>query len=181
LRQQGRPPGVGQTGSHQHLGAVHFETSCNESAQAHFDRGMRYQHSFWYRESKESFEEALRADAECAIAYWGIAQSLLANPFNPTPQRNLVEGLAAIQQASRLGAKTPRETELITAIAAFYRHFDKLNQRTRAEAYAKAMEAVAGRYPSDDEVQIYYALALNMSASPTDKTYTNQLKAAAQQ
>ena len=62
--------------------------------QGAFDEGMRYQHSFWYRESKTSFEEALRADAQCAIAYWGIAQSLLANPFNPTPPKNLVEGLA---------------------------------------------------------------------------------------
>jgi hypothetical protein len=29
-------------------------------------------------------------------AYWGIAQSLLANPFNPTPPKNLLEGRAAI-------------------------------------------------------------------------------------
>ena len=41
------------------------------------------------------------------------------------------------------------------------------------------MEAVASRYPNDDEVQIYYALALDMSASPDDKSYANQLKAAA--
>ncbi len=172
-------PALSQTASHQHLGAVHFETSCNEAAQQHFDRGMRYQHSFWYREAKASFEEALGADAECAIAYWGIAQSLLLNPFNPTPPKNLVEGLTIVQRASQLGAKTPRETELIAAIEAFYSDFDKLEQRTRAQAYAKAMEGVASRYPDDDEVQIYYALALNMSVSPTDKTYSNQLKAAA--
>ena len=35
------------------------------------------------------------------------------------------------------------------------------------------------RYPRDDEAQIHYALALNTSASPTDKTYANQLKGAA--
>src|SRR5262245_23802208 len=38
---------------HEHLGTVHFETSCNEMAQQQFDRGMKYQHSFWYRESKK--------------------------------------------------------------------------------------------------------------------------------
>ena len=168
-----------QTANHQHLGAVHFETSCSETAQRLFDEGMRYQHSFWYRESKASFDSALKADAQCAIAFWGIAQSLLANPFNPTPPKNLVEGLAAIQKARQLAAKSARENELIGAIAAFYTDFDRLDQRTRAEAYAKAMEGVASRYPNDDEVQIYYALALNMSASLTDKTYANQLKAAA--
>src|SRR4029077_17409336 len=76
------------------LGKVHFATSCNEVAQRRFDRALRYQHSFWYRESKEIFEEVLKADPECGIAYWGIAQSLLANPFNPTPPKNLSEGLA---------------------------------------------------------------------------------------
>src|SRR5712692_3289627 len=41
------------------------------------------------------------------------------------------------------------------------------------------MEALAARYPDDDEAQIAYALALNTSASPADKTYANQLKGAA--
>jgi hypothetical protein len=44
---------------HEHLGTVHFETSCNEKAQQEFDRGMKYQHSFWYRESKKAVEAAL--------------------------------------------------------------------------------------------------------------------------
>jgi hypothetical protein len=79
----------------QRLGTVHFPTSCNETAQRRFDRGMRYQHSFWYSQSKEIFEDVLKADPKCVIAYWGIGQSLLANPFNPTPAKNLSEGLAA--------------------------------------------------------------------------------------
>ena len=48
----------GQEETDQRFGTVHFATSCNETAQRRFDRGMRYQHSFWYRESKEIFEEA---------------------------------------------------------------------------------------------------------------------------
>ena len=86
------------------LGAVHFETSCNETAQRRFDRAMRYQHSFWYRQSQEIFEEALKADPKCAIAYWGIALSLLYNPHAPPPAENLPLGLAALQKAKALGA-----------------------------------------------------------------------------
>src|SRR4029450_754172 len=41
------------------------------------------------------------------------------------------------------------------------------------------MEALAGRYPEDDEAQIAYAITLNVAASPADKTYANQLKGAA--
>ena len=60
-----------------------------------------------------------------------------------------------------------------------YADYDKVDHRTRVLAYAKAMEALAQRYPNDDEAQIHYALALNTSASPADKTYANQLKGAA--
>ena len=45
--------------------------------------------------------------------------------------------------------------------------------------YLKAQEQVALRYPKDDEAQIGYAITLNVAASPTDKTYANQLKGAA--
>jgi hypothetical protein len=38
------------------------------------------------------------------------------------------------------------------------------------------MEQLAQRYPDDDEAQIYYALALNVAASPADKTLAYQIK-----
>jgi Tfp pilus assembly protein PilF len=168
-----------QDAAEQRLGAVHFETSCNETAQRRFDRGMRYQHSFWYRASKDIFEDVLKADPDCAIAYWGIAKSLLLNPFGVPPAANLAEGLAAIQKGKAIGAKTPREREFIDALGAFYTDYDKIDHRARVQAYLKAMAAVAQHYPQDDEAQIYYALALDVAASPADKTYSNQLKAAA--
>src|SRR6266480_3892690 len=83
----------------QRFGTVHFATSCNEVAQRRFDRAMRYQHSFWYRESKELFEEVLKADPDCGMAYWGIALSLLNNPHAPPPVGNLPLGLAAVEKA----------------------------------------------------------------------------------
>src|SRR5215831_14324580 len=86
----------------QRLGTVHFETSCNEVAQRRFDRAMRYQHSFWYRESKELFEEVLKADPNCGIAYWGIALSLLNNPHAPPPVGNLPLGLAAVEKGKAI-------------------------------------------------------------------------------
>src|ERR1700746_2148849 len=86
------------------LGKVHFETSCNAEAQKLFDRGMLYQHSFWYRASQKMFEDALKADPSCSIAYWGIALSLLWNPHAAPPQKNLAEGAAAIEQARTVGS-----------------------------------------------------------------------------
>src|SRR5436305_6323649 len=163
----------------QKLGKVHFETSCKPEAQQHFDRAMLYQHSFWYRASQMAFEDVLKADPECAIAYWGIALSLLWNPHVPTPPKNLSEGAAAIAKAKSVGPKTQRERDYVDALAAMYTDSEKTPHLARSQAYAKAMEQVAQRYPNDDEAQIHYALALHTSASPADKTYANQLKGAA--
>jgi tetratricopeptide (TPR) repeat protein len=166
-------------GNDKKLGMVHFETSCKPEAQKLFDKGMLYQHSFWYRASQKVFEDVLTADPECGMAYWGIALSLLLNPHVPTPAKNLAEGAAVIAKGSSIGAKTQRERDYIGALAVMYDDHQKVDHRTRVVAYAKAMEQLAQRYPQDDEAQIHYALALNTSASPADKTYANQLKGAA--
>jgi hypothetical protein len=171
-------PAFGQTDDSK-LGAVHFETSCKPEAQRLFDRAMLYQHSFWYRASQKTFEEVLKADPECAIAYWGIALSLLWNPHATPAAKNLAEGAAALAKAQSVGAKTERERDYVAALGAMYADYEKVDHRTRLLAYAKAMEQLAARYPNDDEAQIHYALALNTSAPPADKTYANQLKGAA--
>src|ERR1700692_2381646 len=161
------------------LGYVNFETSCTPEAQKLFNGGMLYQHSFWYRASQNTFEDVLKADPECGIAYWGIALSLLWNPHAPAPAKNLAEGAAVLAKAMTVGAKTQRERDYLDALGAMYADYDKVDHRTRMKAYAKAMEQLAQRYPDDDEAQIYYDLALNTSAPPADKTYASQLKGAA--
>ncbi|QWG13851.1 hypothetical protein KMZ29_03830 [Bradyrhizobium sediminis] len=171
-------PAFAQSGDEK-LGTVHFETSCKPEAQKLFNRGMLYQHSFWYRASQRVFEDVLKADPECGIADWGIALSLLWNPHVPPPAKNLAEGAAVLANAKGIVVKTQRERDYIDALGVMYTDYDKLDHRTRIQAYAKAMEQLAQRYPNDDEAQIHYALALNTSASPVDKTYANQLKGAA--
>jgi hypothetical protein len=176
-------PGRADDDADQRFGTVHFATSCNDTAQRRFDRAMRYQHSFWYAASKGIFEDTLNADPDCAIAYWGIALSLLNNPHSAIPAPNLPVGRDAIEKAKAVAARTerttPRERDYIDALALMYVDYDKLPQPARVQAYLKAMEALAGRYRDDDEAQIFYAITLNVAASPADKTYANQLKGAA--
>src|SRR5438093_2597065 len=111
------PPAFGQDETDQRFGTVHFATSCNETAQRRFDRGMRYQHSFWYRQAKEIFEDVAKADPECGMAFWGMALTLLNNPHGATPASNLPLGLAAIQKAKAVGAKTQPERDNLDALA----------------------------------------------------------------
>ena len=89
------------------------------------------------------------------------------------------EGSEAIQKGKALGAKTQRERDYIDALVLFYADHDKVDHRTRVQAWLKALEELAGRYPKDDEAQINYAIILNVAASSADKTYANQLKGAA--
>jgi tetratricopeptide (TPR) repeat protein len=163
---------------HPVLGTVHFPVTCAPEAQQAFDEAMKLQHSFWYQAAHDAFSEVLRRDPECAMAYWGIAMTLLTNPFSPPPAKNLADGWAALEQARQLGTKSAREADYIAALAEFYRDAETRDHRTRVLAYEAAMAQLHARYPNDSEAAIYYALALNVAALPTDKTYARQLQAA---
>src|SRR3954468_16946847 len=131
---------LGQTEADQQLGNVHFATSCNQAAQRRFDRAMRYQHSFWYRAARDVFNEAAAADPECGIAHWGVALTYLDNPHGPIPGPNVAPGLAAIEKAKALGAKSDRERDFINALALMYTDADKLTHTQRIRSYLQAME-----------------------------------------
>ncbi|MBV8031715.1 MAG: hypothetical protein JO035_09435, partial [Betaproteobacteria bacterium] len=162
------------------VGKVTFPTSCDPKVQAQFERGVAMLHSFWFIGAKKTFEGVLAQDPGCAIAYWGIAMDLLRNPLAfPPPPEHLPEAWAALEKAREVGAKTPRERAWIEAISAYYRDYDKLSVDERMLRYTKAMEQLTQQYPNDFEAKIYYALALQASASPSDRAYSNQLKSAA--
>jgi len=164
----------------QELGRVHFQTSCTPQAQEKFDRGLAMVHSFVYPDSVQAFTDAAVADPQCAIAYWGIAISHRPNPLIlPLAAAVLKNGWEAVEKGKAIGAKTERERDWLAAIEAYYKDYDKIDQTTRGLAYEKAMEQLAQKYPDDPEAVVFYALALNETALPTDKTYANQLKAGA--
>jgi hypothetical protein len=161
------------------LGTVKFGTSCAPAVQNEFNRGVALLHSFWFSAAIESFNTVLKGDARCVMAHWGIAMSWWGNPFGGfrSPQA-LKAGLAAVD-AARSGAGTEREKAYVAAVDHLFRDASTVDQRARTLAYEKAMEALASRYADDIEARIFYALALDQTALPTDKTYANQLKAAA--
>jgi tetratricopeptide (TPR) repeat protein len=162
------------------LGKVNFPTSCSATLQPQFERALALLHSFWFPYAIKGFNDVAQADPSCGIAHWGAAVAWLGNPLaGPPIARGLQEGSAAVARAKAAGAKTPREQDYIAAIEVLYKDHDKVDHKTRALAYEKAMEALAQRYPQDREAAIFYALALNITFDPADKTYRNQLKAAA--
>ncbi len=160
------------------IGAAHLATSCNATAQREIDRGVTLIHSFWYPEAEKSFRLAASADAQCGMAWWGVAMSNLHPLWAPPTADELKAGRQAAAQAKQVGAKTPRERAFIDAINAFYTDADKLDHRTRMIAYEKAMADVERTNPTDLEAAIFHALAILGVASPNDKTYAHQKQAA---
>jgi len=173
LAQAPRPGG-------ERLGKVHFETSCAQPVAEEFDHAIALLHSFEFSDAIAGFTKVLERDPSCGIAQWGIAMSTWGNPFGGLrAPKVLQDGLAAAEKAQAIGAKTDRERQYIAAVLLLYKDAAALDHRARTLAYEKAMEQIVSKYPSDREAAAFYALAIDQTAPPTDKTYANQLKAAA--
>ena len=160
-------------------GTVHFPVSCTPAAQEQFDRAITMLHSFFYPETVKAFTKVTEIDPQCAMGYWGIAISQRPNPLvGPWDIATLKRGLDAIAKGKPL-ARTEREKDWLAAMELFFKDYETYDQPTRTKLFEKAMEELYRKYPDDDEAGIFYALALNETVSLSDKTYAQQLKAAA--
>jgi hypothetical protein len=158
---------------------VDFPISCGAAAQKKFNQAVWILHSFWYDEAVKAFTTVTAVEPDCAMGYWGVAMSHWYPLWYPPNPAALKAGSEAVEKAMAVKQKTDRESDYIAAIATFYRDNDKIDHRTRAVAYERAMEQVYQRYPDDREAGVFYSLALVATAPPTDKTYANQKKAKA--
>jgi len=162
------------------LGTVEFQVSCSSEAQTSFTRGVALLHSFTYEESAAAFQDAAAKDSHCAMAHWGLAMTEYHQLWEPyAGPAELQRGSAEIRQARKLKARTSREKDYVEALGVFYDGWEQRGHMARASAYRDAMRGVHERNAKDQEAAIFYALALVATASPEDKTYNNQRKAAA--
>lgn len=162
------------------LGKVDFTVSCNAAAQREFNVAMAYYHSFAWAQMQEPLERVLKADPGCGMAYWLRTLGALGNPFTwpalITPA-TLSAGAGFLESARRAGLNSQRERDYVDALAVYFTDHDKVGHKPRAKALETALESVMHRYPQDNEAAILYALVLSANFNPTDKKYTNQLKA----
>lgn len=143
------------------LGQIQFPTSTrNPQAQAAFIEGMLLLHVFEYPAAQKAFERAQQLDPDFAMAYWGEAMTYTHPVWN---QQDLEAGRAALAKfaaspEARAGkAATAREKDFLHAADVLYGQGSK---RERDQALLQVMEAMATRFPGDDEVQLFLSLAL---------------------
>lgn len=159
------------------LGAYHRPiTTSSVDAQAWFNRGLIWSYGFHHEESAACFEQAISHDANCAMAYWGLAYSLGPNYNKPWEffeagelERAVQRTHRAIEQAKascqRTAAK-PVEKALILALRWRY-PASKPTQEWSAwnSGYADAMGRVYHEFPDDLDVAALYVDAL-MNMTP---------------
>ena len=162
----------------QELGTIEFPTSGSAAAQPPFIKGVLLMHSFEYDDAKEAFLEAQKADPGFAMAYWGEAMTYnhaVWQQTAPDLAKAALARLAPTPEARLAKAPTAKEKEWVASLDALYGPGDKL---ARDLAYAEAMRRMYEKYPGDNEVASFYALAL-LGTSHGGRDFSIYMKAAA--
>jgi tetratricopeptide (TPR) repeat protein len=161
------------------LGEVSFATSCDPSVRPQFERAVALLHSFWFPQGEKAFREVLERDPTCAIAAWGVASIRIGNTFAGTATAEDAEQARQIIERGRaIGFKTERERFYLEAVAEYWNGFAARAHGARMQSLANAFEKVAGKFPGDDEAQIFYGIYLTATQAPTEKTFAAALKSA---
>ena len=149
------------------LGDLHYPIDTrSERAQQYFDQGLRLTYAFNHNEALRAFREAQKHDPQCAMCYWGEAFVLGPNINAPMDEAAGNPAVAAIRKAQEL-AHDAKEKGWIDALARRYSDDPKADRGALNAAYADAMGQLAERYPTDDEIAVFYVDAL-MNTTPWD-------------
>jgi tetratricopeptide (TPR) repeat protein len=160
------------------LGSVKFPVSCSANVEKDFERAVALLHSFAYSAAEKAFREIIGKEPKCAMAHWGVAMTYFHQLWEPRiAPADVARGEEEIKEAGRLGG-SERERGFIDALKTIYDRADSQPYAERARAYALAMGELAKQNPEDVECQVFYALSLLATASPTDKAHANEKKAA---
>jgi tetratricopeptide (TPR) repeat protein len=158
------------------LGEVNFMVPCSKESQETFTLGLALLHSFEYEEAEKAFVKTIDKDPTCVMAYWGVAMSNFHSLWLQSGTKYLEKGAQILQIAQTL-PKSEQEQDYLDAIQVFYTGWDSIDHNKRKRLFADKMETLYKKYPDDKEAAIFYALALDAAADPSDKEYVNQRKA----
>ncbi|OSQ52417.1 tetratricopeptide repeat protein [Marivita geojedonensis] len=100
---------------------IDFPTTCLAEADDLINDGLTDLHNMMYIEAEADFTRAAEADANCAMAFWGVA---MANfhplwPGGPTPDET-ERGIAAAAALAKMSPESALEQAFSDAALAFY-------------------------------------------------------------
>ncbi len=147
--------------------------TANPEAQAWFDHGVRLRWAFEHSESVRAFRKARALDPSCGLCAWGEAWALGPNLNDGgNDDASIATARGAAQDARRLARDaTPMQRQMIDAMIRRYSG----SKRSQAARFARAMDAIARRNPTDVSVA---AIAADAWMIQADTWWTPDGKAA---
>src|SRR5262245_53821487 len=135
------------TGAGRGRGQVHDPvTTASAEAQAFYDQGVAYLHSYVWIEAARAFRQALRSDPKLALAHLGLSRVATALEDKATARRELEQGEALAQGAS------PRERRRLGVRRAQLDAIDELASPARHAAYKHALDEALAQDMDDVEL-----------------------------
>jgi tetratricopeptide (TPR) repeat protein len=128
-------------------GQVHDPvTTASAEAQAFYDQGVAYLHSYVWIEAARAFRQALRLDSKLALAHLGLSRVATALEDKAAARRELELGEALAPAAS------PRERRRLALRRAQLDALDDLASQARHAAYKQALDQALGQDLDDVEL-----------------------------
>src|SRR5258707_14074730 len=138
----------------QGIGNVHEAVSTSSTeAQAFYDQGLAYEHSFVWIEAARSFHQALRLDPNLAMAYLGLADTYIG-------MHDVTTARAAFQRAKELERKASQRERMWIAIRESELNYLEISDDPNGYAlYRQMLQQDLNADPNDPWVWIQRGLA----------------------
>jgi tetratricopeptide (TPR) repeat protein len=144
------------------IGTAHDDAgTSSKEAQAFYDQGLAYLHSYVWIEAARSFNQALKHDANLALAHVGLSYAYIE-------LSKVAEARAAIARAQSLAAKaTDHVKRHVDARALQMAAEDAPRDTAKLAAYRKALDDAIAAFPNDVELILKRGMA--ESPDPADR------------
>ena len=150
------------------VGTSEFKAdTTNPEAQAWFSYGINTYHGFLHAETKQALAKAAELDPGCALCVWAEALSLGSTLNYAVTPAQTAAALAVADRAARVVKPGDERTAALVA-ALQLRYQPVAPPEGREQAFGKAMDAIARRYPDDDAIATMTAHALIIPARQDD-------------
>jgi tetratricopeptide (TPR) repeat protein len=174
---QDKHPQHPDSGSDEGFGRVHMDISCPLAVAAEFDRALALLHNFWYVRALERFNQILKNDPGCAMAYWGAAMTYNHPFWDPPSQADETAAWTLVQKGMSSPEVSAREKLYLAAVVALYKDAGAGTKSVRDQNYRDAMAAAYAQYP-DDETTLFYGLSILGAMPEGSHGFEQQEKAA---
>jgi tetratricopeptide (TPR) repeat protein len=135
------------------IGRAHDDTgTSSKDAQAFYDQGLAYLHSFVWIEAARSFHAALKADPKLALAHVGLSVAYVE-------LNRAAEARQAIDAARDMPALSDHDRRHVEARALQMTAEDAPADAARLAAYRKALDAALAAFPKDVELLLLRGMA----------------------